>query len=87
MNTLCTASEIKEGEFFSKKTGTVVYLRISVSAIKFLQLNPALVYGVCYNGNVTIIKRDTVVKKRVLSDFSNNIQRDKEWEKAMGVKL
>ena len=79
------ARDIRQGGYFKKMKGSYTYLRISESSVKFLKLDPTLIYGVCFNGNVTAVKPDTLVERCTLGDFVKNIDNDREWHDAVGA--
>jgi hypothetical protein len=79
------ASEIKAGECFRKKTGEFVYLRISESSTK-THLKSEGIYGVCFNGNTTKVKPETIVVRCSMEDMQRNQEDQDQWEMAMGCK-
>ena len=80
------ARAITPGKCFLKRKGEYVYVRISESAVKFLGLDGSKVYGVCYNGNVTVIKPDALVTPLEIKDMLANVNAEKKWEKMIGIK-
>lgn len=87
MNTkLVPASAISDwGGCFRKKTGSYVYMRLSESSVKFLKLDPDYVYGVCYNGNVAKVKKDTLVVPMPKTGIILNDLDTRAFEKSIGV--
>lgn len=79
------AGDLDPGEFFRKCTGQMVYIRLSPGAMAYNGLNTELVYGACYNGNVTSLAPDKLVVLCALVDFVKNIEDERTWEKAVGV--
>ena len=84
---LVPASAISDwGGCFRKRTGEFVYMRLSESSVKFLKLDPDYVYGVCYNGNVAKVKKDTLVVPMTKFDLIRNDLDTRAWERSIGVK-
>lgn len=77
------AGHIKDGEFFRKKQGTYVYLKISESSVKYMKLDATKIHGVCYNGNMASVERTTLVERCTLGDFVKNIDNEREWHEAI----
>ena len=71
---------------FRKRTGSFVYLRLSEDAVRILELDPTLVYGVAYNGNIARVKPDTMVEEMSIQDMLANQRSEDEWNANMGVK-
>ena len=71
---------------FRKRTGSFVYLRLSDSSVRVLDLEPIFIYGVCYNGNVTRVMPDTLVVEMSLQDMLSNQKSEDEWNANVGVK-
>jgi hypothetical protein len=76
---LIEASNINHGEYFRKKNGTYVYLRISESSLRFINIDPAEIYGVCFNGNIACVNRSTLVERCRFDDFKKNVEANREW--------
>lgn len=76
---LVPARELKQGEFFRKRTGTFAYLVISPDSARFLGLSDDKVYGVSYNGNVAAVAPDLPVARCSLVDFEANQAAEREW--------
>lgn len=70
------AANIERGGFFTKKTGTYVYIRISEASANFLGLDPSKVYGVSFNGNTCAIDATKDVKESTVQAFLANIKED-----------
>lgn len=70
------ASEIKAGEWFRKRTGTMVYLRMSDSAVKWHGLRDDHIYGTAYNGNMTAILKMRRVIRSSHRDYLKQIGQD-----------
>ena len=81
------ASAVPQGQFFRKRRGEYVYLRISESSLKFMKVDTTKVYGVCFNGNVAVVGPDTLVEPCSLSDFTKNIDDDRAWHTTVGARL
>lgn len=76
--------QIEQGQFFRKRTGTYVFLRMSPSSVKHLGLegdNQFHVYGVCFNGNVTKVKIGTEVVSATVQEFLGNIKEQEDWNR------
>ena len=73
------ARNIGRGEFFRKRKGIYVFVRISDSSANFLGLDPTKIHGVCFNGNTCSIDKDKIVMRSELSDFYKNIEDNKAW--------
>jgi hypothetical protein len=67
------ARAIPRGGFFRKRRGEMAYLRISDSAVKYLRLDREKVYGVGYNGNVSVMEPDKLVIRTTVEQFLENI--------------
>lgn len=80
------ANEIAAGQFFRKRRGTYVYMRISASAVRYLQLPADKVYGVCFNGNVAAVAPDTRITPCTVADFAQNIEDDRAWHRQVGAR-
>lgn len=81
------ARDIDEGEFFRKRTGKFVYLRIKPSALEFHKVPIGdCIYGVCYNGGLTAVSFDTQVVRCSVYGLVRNITDERRWEDRMGVK-
>lgn len=82
------AYEIDEGEFFRKRTGKFVYLRIKDSALEFYKVpvDNSCIYGVCYNGGLTAVSFDTQVVRCSVYGMVRNIVNERRWEDMIGVK-
>lgn len=80
------ARAIAPGQCFRKKTGEYVYLRISESAARFLGLDTSNVHGVCYNGNMCMVKSDVRVVRKEIKDMLGNVDKEKDWGNQIGVK-
>lgn len=73
------------GRCFRKVRGEYVYIRLDPSTVKFLGLDAKKVYGVSYNGNVTILDLTildptTEVVEMVHEDIVANKQEERAWE-------
>lgn len=73
------AKNIGQGEFFRKRTGEYVHLKLSDSSTKFLGLDTNYVYGVTHNGNMSKLNPETQVVKTDLWQFLRNIETEREW--------
>ncbi len=83
---LVPASAISDwGGCFRKKTGSYVYMRLSESSVKFLKLDPDFVYGVCFNGNVAKVKKDTLVVPMQKVNIVVNDMETRAFERSIGV--
>lgn len=60
---------VPEHGFFRKKTGAFVYKVISESSAEYLKLSSKYVYGVTHNGNVSSVKKGTLVVPVTVADF------------------
>lgn len=85
--TTVKAIDIEQGEHFRKKTGTMVYLRISLAALNFYGITDAVVvagvskvYGVCHNGNMTRVDGDTEVVPMPASAMEDNRLDGLSWD-------
>lgn len=76
---LIEAINIRQGQFFKKRKGDYTYLRISASSVKWLKVDPAKIYGVCFNGNITCVAPSTLVEPCSLGDFVKNIDNNRAW--------
>jgi hypothetical protein len=86
MDPTVAAGEIKQGEFFRKKSGSFVYMAVSESAAKHYLPNPEnYVYGVCFNGNVCAVKKGARVIRMEREDFFVPAEEQKRWEEAVGA--
>lgn len=65
------AEDIAAGDFFRKKTGEFIYMRISESSAKHHQVrgNEDGIVGVCHNGNIAHVPFDKEVVRCDLFDF------------------
>ena len=81
------ARTIEPGEFFRKRTGSYVYLRLSPDSLRYHRVREPdlLVYGACFNGNITEVLPDTLVVRCTAADFLGNIKEELAWERAVGV--
>lgn len=81
------ASSIQQGEFFRKRTGSYVYLRLAVDSLRYHRVegHARYVYGACYNGNVTAVDPTTLVVRCAVQDFLKNIAEEQAWERDVGV--
>lgn len=71
---------IPQGGFFTKRTGTTAYLRISDDAARFLKLDVGgFVYGVSYSGNVTRVRRGTWVRPATQETMDANREAEEKW--------
>lgn len=87
MKTTVPASQIEEGEFFRKRTGKFVYMRLSPSSLRYhLKQDTDLVYGACFNGNVTAVSPETRVIRCTVKGLVKNIKDNRAWERLVGVK-
>lgn len=84
MENLVNIEKIRDGQCFKKRTGTYVYLRISSSSVRFLGLDPENAYGVCFNGNIAVIKPQTLVIPMKIDNMVNNQRSQDNWERAVG---
>lgn len=85
---LIEASNIRDGEYFRKKQGTYVYLRISNSSVGYINLDRTKVHGICFNGNITIVEPNTLVHRCTFEDFAKNVQDNRDWhEKVIGRRV
>lgn len=74
--------EIEEGFCFRKKNGTLAYLRISESSVKFHGLDHEThIYGACYNGNITKVAKGTLVEPVDISVMDENRYAEEEWDR------
>lgn len=71
---------------FRKRTGYFTFVRVSDSAIKFYKLDPNLVHGVCYNGNMCSVKPDTLVAPMPFSAIARDAGDLISYEKTLGCK-
>lgn len=55
------ARHVPQGSYFRKRTGSVLYMRISESAAKHNMRDPSMVYGIADYGNMTDVKPETKV--------------------------
>ena len=74
------AADVERGGFFTKKTGTYVYIRISESSANFLGLDPTKVYGVSFNGNTCSIDANKEVKESTVEAFLANIKEGQDFD-------
>lgn len=83
------AKTIPEGGYFRKKNGREIYLRMSVSSVKFLNLPQNFIYGVArYSGNVARVDEDTMLyRMKSFDDVDDDMRAqvvqkrdDTEWE-------
>ena len=84
---LVPIEDIKEGEWFTKRTGHNAYIKTSKSAMKYLlgyYSNKS--YGVCYNGNLTHIKPKTLVKPVSFQQYLKNVHEEDQWHRDVGAK-
>ncbi len=72
---LVPAREVQDGHFFRKRTGTVCYVKLTESSVRFLKLDPEKVYGVCDYGNVTVMDPD----KNVVALGETSYESDDDW--------
>jgi hypothetical protein len=72
---LVPAKDVQDGHFFRKRTGTVVYVKLTSSSVRFLKLDPEKVYGVCDYGNVTVLDPD----KNVVALGETSYESDEDW--------
>jgi hypothetical protein len=71
---------IPQGGFFTKRTGSTAYLRVSDNASKFLKLDvEVFVYGVSYSGSVTRVKRGTWVRPTTQKAMDANRADEEQW--------
>ena len=83
---LIEAHELSNGDCFRKRNGTYVYIKLSDSSVKYSGLDSNLVWGVCFNGNVTTVKPTTKVHRVALRDVYQNLVDLEEWEAMVGCK-
>lgn len=81
------AREIEPGEFFRKRTGKFVYLRLSPDSLRYHKVEgpERWIYGACFNGNVTSVSPDTLVVRCTAADFLGNVADEHAWERVVGV--
>ena len=60
---LVEAAEIRDGESFRKKNGSMIYRKISESSKRRYNLDDRFVWGVSDNGNVATVKKDVLVHR------------------------
>lgn len=53
--------------------------------MKFHGLDQNLVYGVCYNGNMTEIAKDTQVVQAPFSAMEANREAERKWHERVGA--
>jgi hypothetical protein len=81
-----SVQDIGDGCFFKKQKGGFVFIRMSESSVRFLKLDPSKVYGVCFNGNVSVLEPETLVVPQTLEDWNNNFASERNWAKLVGIK-
>lgn len=79
------AADVPAGGFFRKRGGEYAYLRISESSVRHYGLNPDLVYGVTWNGNMASVTPETLVVPCQIEDLATNKTMTMEWERRAGV--
>ena len=85
---LIEASNIRDGEYFRKKNGEYVYLKMSNSSIGYVNLDRTKTHGICFNGNITIVEPYTAVIRCTFEDFAKNVQDNRDWhEKVIGRRV
>lgn len=72
------------GGYFRKVGGEYVHLRISASSVKFLGLDPSKVYGVTFNGNVSVMEPTKLVVPMFPEDMLANVNQERSWETRIG---
>lgn len=73
-----SARDVPAGQCLRKLTGSHRYLKMSESAVEFLGLDKEKVYGVGYNGNVTVVRKGTKVLCEDRSMMVDGVVTDKE---------
>jgi hypothetical protein len=76
---LIEASNIKQGEYFRKKNGEYVYLKMSNTSIGYINLDRTKTHGICFNGNITIVEPYTLVYRCTFTDFAKNVADNQNW--------
>ena len=69
------------GDCFVKKQGEYVYIKMSESSVKHLNLDPMKCYGMCFNGNTTTMEPDTLVSPSTIDGLVLNASTEDQWEK------
>ena len=77
------AKDVPQGKCFRKKTGTVVYLRISESSQKFAKMDENFVWGVAHNGNLAHVKPDAQVFQVPLSSLMDVQCAEDDWHEVV----
>lgn len=75
------AGKLKRGSFFVKRTGEFAYKTLSADTVKFHGLDPNFVYGVCFNGNMTKVSKETEVCIAGVRDMHRNIEKAREFDR------
>ena len=83
---LVRADEIEQGGWFVKKNGHFAYLKLSESSVRFLGLDEDHVHGVCFNGNMTMVRLGALVRQATFGDYLRNIADQDDWERLVGCK-
>jgi ssDNA-binding Zn-finger/Zn-ribbon topoisomerase 1 len=82
---LVLAGEIGDYEYFIKRTGQMVYKKVCEGSAAFHGLGDTeSIFGVTLNGNLTRVKKDTLVWKATYVDWNREIHESQQWEKDMG---
>ena len=85
---LIEASNIRDGEYFRKKNGNYVYLKISNSSVGYINLDRTKTHGICFNGNITIVEPNTMVYRCTFEDFAKNVEEHRDWHlKVIGKRV
>jgi len=77
--------EIEQGCCFRKKNGTFAYMRLSESSVRHHRLDHEThIYGACYNGNITKVKKGTLVEPVDVSVMRENRDAENLWDRVFG---
>ena len=70
----CLAQEIRPGEWFRKRGGKYVFLRMAESSVRFYKMDESFIYGTCFNGNTARVPKDKLVCRATALDYVQNIR-------------
>lgn len=84
--TYTKAKNLKRGDVFRKKHGEYAYIVIAEASLKyhFGEAHQDRTLGVCYNGSITELQPETVVKQVSLEEMAGNQRKTNEWHRAIG---
>jgi len=72
MRLIVDAEVIAEGQYFRKRSGGKVHLRLSAKSVQHHGLNPRLVYGASPTGDLISVSPTSLVELCTVEDFAES---------------